>query len=163
GISHPRESDLSGLPSQIAGEVRGFDPASLVEKKDRKRLNQMSREFRFAVGGAALALADAKIAPGTLDPERFGITFAAGSQSADMPPRGPAAKAALTPPADRLDLAVWGERGFSLVPPMWLLSCIPNIGAGYLAIMHDARGPINAVTQGEAAGVLALGEAARTI
>jgi 3-oxoacyl-[acyl-carrier-protein] synthase II len=162
GVGPPTGTDLSGFPSRIAGEVRGFDPSALVEKKDRKRLNQMSREFRLAVGAAAAALADAGLTPGAVEPERFGIEFGAGSQSAEMSHLGPAALAALTGP-DRIDLRAWGERGLPLVPPTWLLNYIPNIGAGYLSILHDARGPGNTVTQGDAAGVLAVGEAVRVI
>src|SRR6266545_4776392 len=163
GVVHPKAFDLSGMPSRIGGEVRDFDPAAAVDRKDRKRLNQMSREFRFAVGAAGAALADARLAPGAVEPERFGLTFAAGSQSAEMAHLGPAAQAALAPTGDHIDLIAWGERGLPLVPPTWLLNYIPNIGAGYLGILHDARGPSNTVTQGDAAGVLALGEAVRVV
>ncbi len=163
GVGYPEVFDLSGMPSKIGGEVRDFESATMVERKDRKRLGQMAREFRFAVGAAAAALGDAGLKQGAVEPERFGVTFGAGPLSSEMAHLGPAVQAALDPTGDRIDPAAWGLRALPLVPPMWLLNYIPNIATGYLAIFHDARGPSNTVTQADAAGVLALGEATRVI
>jgi 3-oxoacyl-[acyl-carrier-protein] synthase II len=47
--------------------------------------------------------------------------------------------------------------------PLWMLKYLPNMPACHVGIAHDARGPCNTVSVGDASGLLALEEAARTI
>src|SRR5437868_3431141 len=46
---------------------------------------------------------------------------------------------------------------------MWLLNQVPNMLACHVSILHNAQGPNNSITQTDVAGLLALGEAFRTI
>src|SRR5262245_3803033 len=78
GVARIQGIDPSSLPTQIAGEVRGFDPKNYLEKKDRKSLRVMARPIQLAVAAAQLALDDAKVDKTQLDPTRFGVEFGAG-------------------------------------------------------------------------------------
>jgi len=49
----------------------------------------------------------------------------------------------------------------SLVPPMWMLSYIPNMVGCHVSVLNNAQGPSNTITQTDLAGLLAVGEAWR--
>ena len=81
GIGPFRSFDASALPVRFGGEVPGFDPRAFLEKKDRKALKMMVRTSQLAVAGSRLALADAGLTPGAVEPTRFGVSF--GTPPAD--------------------------------------------------------------------------------
>jgi 3-oxoacyl-[acyl-carrier-protein] synthase II len=58
-----------------------------------------------------------------------------------------------------VDLRAWGEKGLPVITPLWMLKYLPNMLACHVSILHDAQGPNNSITEGDAAGLLALGEA----
>jgi 3-oxoacyl-[acyl-carrier-protein] synthase II len=47
--------------------------------------------------------------------------------------------------------------------PLWLLKNLPNMLNSHASLEYDAQGPNNCITAGNAAGLLAIGEAARVI
>src|ERR1022692_750893 len=67
--------DASGMPTRIAGEVRGFEPADLIGKKEARR---MDRFAQFAFVAAREAVADAKLAISDANRDRIGVIFASG-------------------------------------------------------------------------------------
>src|SRR5262245_592853 len=75
GVRPIRTFDTSALPVRFAGEVDGFDAKQYLDKKDRKRLNMMSRTIQLAVAAAKLALDDACLDAAALDPTRFGVVM----------------------------------------------------------------------------------------
>lgn len=64
---------------------------------------------------------------------------------------------------DRVDLKAWGEKGLPNISPLWMLKYLPNMLACHVSILHNAQGPNNSITEGDVAGLLALGEAYRII
>src|SRR3989338_5380143 len=58
GIDRISSFDPSPFPTQMAGEVKGFDPAQYMDKKKIKR---MDRTSQFAVAAAKMAVQDAGI------------------------------------------------------------------------------------------------------
>lgn len=163
GIRPIRGFDASALPVHFAGEVIDFDAREYLDKKDRKMLKMMVRTIQLAVAAARLALADAGIGPGTLDPARLGVSLGTGTIPGDLLDLGAAARASYDPERCTVDLARWGRDGLPLIPPMWMLNHVPNMPACHVSILHDARGPNNTITQSDAAGLLAPGEAAAVI
>jgi 3-oxoacyl-[acyl-carrier-protein] synthase II len=155
--------DASALPVRFGGEVVGFDARSYLDKKDRKRLAVMSRSAQLAVAAARLAAADAGLDPGRLDPGRFGVVLGAATIPGDMAGLGPAARASADGRPGPVDPAAWAERGLPCIPPMWMLTYVPNMPACHVSILHNAQGPLNTITQGDAASLLALGEAYRAV
>lgn len=63
GVGRISLFDPEGLPSTIAGELKGFDPAAHV---DAKALRHVSRAVPMALAASAEALADAGIEPARL-------------------------------------------------------------------------------------------------
>jgi 3-oxoacyl-[acyl-carrier-protein] synthase II len=163
GVRSLRAFDASNLPVSIGAEVEGFEPRDYLEKKDRKQLKMMVRTIQFAVAGARLALRDAALEAGSFDPERLGIAFGTGTIPGELADLGCAARASYDPERRRADLGSWGRDGLPSIPPMWMLNHVPNMPACHTAILNDVRGPTNTITQSDAAGLLAAGEAYRIL
>ena len=72
GIGPISAFDASELPTRIAGEVRGFDPSSVL---DAKRLRRSARFTHFAVAAAREAVADAGLDIAAEDPLRVGAAI----------------------------------------------------------------------------------------
>ncbi len=160
GVARLRSFDPAGLPVQIGAELIDFDARQFVDKKDRKRLNQMVRTMHLAVAAAQLAVTDAAA---TFDPVRLGVVFGSSTIPGDLAKVGEAALAAAANDSLGMDIRRWGERAIPNMPPTWLLEHIPNMMACHLSIIHNAQGPNNTISQSDAGGLLALGEAARMI
>jgi 3-oxoacyl-[acyl-carrier-protein] synthase II len=163
GVRTLRSFDASSLPVRIGAEVEGFDAREFLEKKDRKQLKMMVRTSQLAVAGARLAMRDARLEPGGFDPERLGIAFGTGTIPSDLLDIAEAARISHDEARQQIDLGRWGRDGLPRIPPMWLLNHVPNMPACHTAILHDARGPNNTITQSDAAGLLAIGEAVRLL
>jgi 3-oxoacyl-[acyl-carrier-protein] synthase II len=163
GVRRIKAFDPSALPTQFGGEVLGFDPKQYLDKKERKRLNQMVRTIQFAVAGAQLALADSSVDSGQLDATRFGVEYGAGTLPSELDELAPAARVSANCQPGLIDLHKWGDEGMACIPPMFMLNHVPNMVASHVSILHNAQGPNNTITQTDVAGLLALGEAYRII
>lgn len=163
GVRRLQRFDPSGLPVQIAAEVLGFDAREYLDKKDRKALKMMVRTIQLAMAAARLALADARLEAGQVDPTRLGVSAGTGTVPGDLLDLGAAGRASFRPATGRVDLAAWGRDGIPLIPPMWMLNHVPNMPACHISILHNAQGPNNTITQSDMAGLLAVGEAVRVI
>src|SRR4051812_45378535 len=64
------------LPSKLAAEVPEFDPLQYLRQK--KMLKVMSRDIQLGVSSASLAMRDAGVERGDIDPDRLGVVFGAG-------------------------------------------------------------------------------------
>ncbi len=163
GVRTIRSFDASALPVRFGGEIDGFDARDYLDRRERKRLNVMPRSIQLGVAAAQLAVDDARLDKAQVDPTRFGVVFGACTIPSDMSDLGRAAQASAEPRTGRVDLAAWGERGIPTIPPLWMLTHVPNMAACHVSILHNAQGPNNTVTQSDVAGLLALGEAYRTL
>lgn len=160
GIRLPRARAEWDVPSRLAAEVPPFDPLPLLSH--RKVLKLMSRDILLGVSAAALAVRDAGLKKGGVDPERFGVVY--GSGHIPTAPEDLVEAAALCGrEPNRFDFERWGDDGMSRIYPLWLLRQLPNMPACHVAIEHDARGPNNTITSREASPLLALAEAVHTI
>jgi 3-oxoacyl-[acyl-carrier-protein] synthase II len=163
GIRAISAFDPAGLPVRIAAEVRDFDAKKHVTKENRKQLKVMARAIQFAVAAAQSALDDGKVDKSKLDPTRFGVEFGAGLLASELPELAPAAVESLSPTPGHVDLPKWGAKGIPVIQPLWMLKYLPNMLACHVSVLHDAQGPSNTITEGDAASLLALGEAFRII
>ena len=140
-----------------------------VPKSYRKAVKVMARDIELAVVAAKLAAEDAGLlTPGTADggepgvaAERFGCHIGAGLIAADENELG----AALAESTEDgvFSLTRWGRSGMEQLTPLWLLKYLPNMLACHVTIIHEARGPSNTITCGEASGGLSIGESLRVI
>lgn len=172
GVRRLQSFDPSGFESQIGGEIADLKIGDYVPKGYRKAGKIMARDIVLAIAGAYHALADAGLntrcfvdrgeaSECNLDTDRLGANIGAGLICADLPELAEALHGAA---ADgRFDINKWGAEGMNNLTPLWLLKFLPNMLACHVTIVHDARGPSNTITCGEASSHLAIGEAYNTI
>jgi 3-oxoacyl-[acyl-carrier-protein] synthase II len=160
GIGPVTKFDASGLPSAIAGEVRGFDAAARFGAKAAKRLG-IFQQFALAAADEALADAGFDVAGvqrgeeppthGSLhypDPDRFGVYI--GSGIGGFPE--------IVAQADELY-----EDGIRSISPLFVPRSLINLAAGHVAIKYRAQGPTICVATACAVGNHSIGEAWRAI
>lgn len=165
--------DPSRFDSQFGAEIDKLDVGDYVPKKYRKAGKIMARDIAIAVAAAYEAVRDSGLQTKCLlergecdgsrliDSTRFGANIGAGLICADLPELAEALSAAVV--GDDFTLIKWGAEGMTNLTPLWLLKFLPNMLACHVTIVHDAQGPSNTITCGEASSHLAIGEAFRTI
>jgi 3-oxoacyl-[acyl-carrier-protein] synthase II len=131
--------DPGDLPTTIAAEVTGFDPASVLEGK---RLRRSARFTQFAVAAAREAVADAELE--ITDPGRTGVVINAAVAGFDT-----------------IEAAT---RTLPRRPgPYFVASSLTNMPACEVAIDLGVHGPVTASALACASGVYALVEARRLL
>jgi len=75
GVGRITQFDASAFSCQIAGEVKGFDPASYIEKKEIKK---MGRFIQFAIPAAEWALKNSELQITPENAERVGVYIGSG-------------------------------------------------------------------------------------
>ncbi len=166
GVRKIESFPVEGMPNNVAAEVSGFDPKALAIPKHRKSLTKslkyMARDIQLAVAAAEMAVSDAGLADGGVDPTRFGVDLGAGLISSELDELAPAVDLA-TRPDGSFDFATYGSEGIKTITPIWLLKYLPNMLACHISILCDCQGPSNSITEAEAASNIAIGEAFRII
>ena len=129
--------------ASFGGDIDEFGPLEKEQKKAiRKGLKLMCRESQMGVAAAQLALADAKIAVGGVDPDRIGCVFGT-DYMLTLPEDFSAAINRCRSPEGTFDYSRWGKEGLAEITPLWLLKYLPNMPARHVAIYNDLRGPKN--------------------
>ena len=143
GIDWIQAFDTTGLPVRIAGEVKGFDPATVASPKDARKLE---RNVLFALSAAREALTDSGLVD--YDPSRVGIVF--GS-----------AVGGITGVAEQV--AIMNERGPARVSPSFVPNILVDTASGQLAISLGITGLNYAIVSACATGSHTIGEAAEIV
>ncbi len=144
GIDRITKFDPSPFTSQIAGEVRGFDPLAYLARRDVVRTDAF---IHYALTAAHEAIADAKL---TIEGrgERVGVSIGTGMGGIPL--------LMATYDALRAD-------GPEAISPYAMPGSLPNMAAGWVSMRTGARGPIASATTACAAGNQAIGDAFRMI
>lgn len=149
---------------RIAGEVLEFNPLHYTTTREQKKaVRVMCREIQFGFAAATMALANAGIKEGDVNPERLGVEFGANLMLSPPEDLSEANAACHNPETGEFTYARWGDAGLSAMFPLWLLKYLPNMPACHIGIAADARGPNNSITLDEASANLVIGEALRVI
>ena len=159
GVQTLTKIDPTGLTAPFGGEVVGFDAKQYV--KPRKSLKVMSQEIQWGFAVADMAMADAGLAQGAVEPERMGVIFGCDMIYSDINELIPAYQKCIVD--GRFEFQRWGERALGEMFPLWMLKHLPNMPASHIGIAHDARGPTNSSTLGDVSSMLALIEGMRVI
>lgn len=182
GLAPITRLDASEFRCRIGGEVKEFSARDLVPKSYRKAVKVMARDIELAVAAAKFAVEDAGVVtkavaedsprPLTYPPERMGCQIGAGLIAAETQELTYALASSLDEQG-RFSLRRWGTvdpgdggppvGGMQNLQPLWLLKYLPNMLACHVTIIHQAEGPSNTITCGEASGLLSIGEGARVI
>jgi 3-oxoacyl-[acyl-carrier-protein] synthase II len=131
------------------------------KRAQKKSLKYMARDIQLAVTAAMMAVADAGLAEGGVEPARFGVDLGAGLISSELDELAPAITHSAS--GGSFDYRTWGQEGIPMIDPIWLLRYLPNMLACHVSILIDCQGPSNTITQAESASNLAIAEAARII
>ena len=75
GIVRLSMIDPEPFTSQVAGEVKGFDPVELLGPRNARRND---RYTQFAMAAAEQAWADSGLSEASIDPERVGVVIGSG-------------------------------------------------------------------------------------
>ncbi|MXM64237.1 ketosynthase chain-length factor [Streptomyces sp. HUCO-GS316] len=134
------------LPLRVAGEVRDFDAAALIEERF---LVQTDRFSHFAMAAAALALDDAGLGSGDpAEPYSIGVVTAAGSGGGEF--------------GQRELQKLWGQ-GSKFVGPYQSIAWFYAASTGQISIRGGFKGPCGVVASDEAGGLDAVAHAARAV
>ena len=142
--SHPAISAEQQPASKIAAEIINFDPSKYMEPKAVKRTD---RFIQFAIAASKFAAADAQLDMDKEDPLRVGVV--AGSVRWRFPNYRRAVSHSL------------GKR--NRCSPMTVPMLIVNMAAGWLSIIHKAKGPNLCTVTACATSSNSLGDAYRLI
>jgi len=143
GVRRIEAFDPSRICSQIAGEVRDFDPSAVLDRKEQRRNDRFTQ---FALVTAAEALRDAGL-PDHLEgelAERTGSIIGTGFGGSITIAEG---------------LRTLTERGPDRISPFFVPMAIANLAAGQISIILGTKGPGFATISACASGGHALGEA----
>ena len=133
------------IPTQIAGEVRGFEPEKYIEQKEIKK---MDRFIQLAIAASQMAMDTAGLKITAENAERVGIIVSAGMGGL---------------PAIEKYHRIYIERGIRKITPFFIPMLIINEAAGVLSIRYGAKGPNLCVVTACATGTHSIGEAFKTI
>lgn len=147
------------MPVRFGGEITGFNPKQYVTP--RKSLKVMSRDIQTGFAAAAMAVEDAGINSGALDPDRFGVVF--GAEMLYGPPDELTDVYKGCKVDGKIDPGLWPEQAMKKNFPLWMLKYLPNMTPCHIGIAHDARGPNNSITHGDVSSLLAMTEAVHVI
>lgn len=145
GIDRITRFDPSEYATQVAGEVKDFDPTQYIEKKEAKR---MDRCTQFAVAAAKMAFADAGIDFEKEDRSRMGTLIGTGIGGIDTL-------------HDQYKTLF--DKGPGRVSPFFVPMMIANMPAGQTSITFGLEGPCTCVVTACATGTNAIGDAFKVI
>ena len=141
GVRKIEGFDASSFDSQIAGEVRNFDPERLIKKKE---LKHMDRFVQFASVATNEAIADCGMNISNEDPERVGVLIGSGIGGLETFER---------------QHSILLEKGPSRVSPFFIPMLIVDMASGQISIDLGAKGPNFCISTACATATHSIGQA----
>ena len=137
--------DPAGFNTRIAAEVKNFNPADFIDKKELRR---MDRFTYFALAAAKMALGDAGLDLTKVDRDRVGVVLGSGIGG-------------LETLEEQHNVLL--NRGPDRISPFFIPMIISNMGAGQIAITYGLRGNNITMVSACASSNHALGESFRLL
>ena len=141
GVGPITHYDTSNSKTKLAAEVKDFDPAVRVDKRESRK---MARFTQFAMAAAIEAMEDAGIDMEKTDATRFATIVSAGIGGL---------------PNMEEEHAKGEQKGFDRVSPFFVPMTIANMAAGQIAIRFGLKGMCVAPVTACAGGTNAIGDA----
>jgi 3-oxoacyl-[acyl-carrier-protein] synthase II len=145
GIARITRFDPSDYATQIAGEVKDFDPTQYIDKKEAKR---MDRCTQFAIAASKMALDDSGLDLEQEDLGRIGTIIGTGIGGMDTL-------------HDQYKTLF--EKGPGRISPFFVPMMIANMPAGQTSITFGLQGPCSCVVTACATGTNSIGDAFKII
>ena len=145
GIGKITKFDCSTYPSQVAGEVKNFDPLAYIPPKDARRMDTF---IQFGIAAGIEAFKDSGIEVTDNNSERIGVSVGSGIGGINL----------IESTSD-----VFDEGGVRKVSPFFIPGTIINMISGNLSIMLNLKGPNVSIVTACTTGTHSIGDAARMI
>lgn len=145
GIGKITKFDCSTYPSQVAGEVKNFDPLLYIPPKDARRMDTF---IQFGIAAGIEAFKDSGIEVTDSNSERIGVSVGSGIGGINL----------IESTSD-----VFDEGGVRKVSPFFIPGTIINMISGNLSIMLNLKGPNVSIATACTTGTHSIGDAARMI
>jgi 3-oxoacyl-[acyl-carrier-protein] synthase II len=133
--------DASTFPTRIAGEVKGFDPAKFM---DRKEVRRNDRFIHFALAAAEMAIRDAGLDMAKEDAEKVGCIVGAGIGGLG---------------SIEDEHRTFLEKGVRKIGPFFIPSLIINLAPGQISMRYGMKGPNFSPVSACATGNHSIGDA----
>ena len=143
GVKKITSFDASDFPVQIAAEITDFDPLSVMDGKEVKKVD---RFIQLGIKASNEAMVDANF--GEFDRARFGVSSAAGIGGL---------------PNIEKNSQTLAEKGVKRISPFFIPSALVNMLGGIVSINHGLQGPNLSSVTACAAGTHAISQAAKCI
>jgi 3-oxoacyl-[acyl-carrier-protein] synthase II len=144
GIGRITRFDPSPYESQMAGEVKDFDPTKYMDRKDARRTDRFAQ---FAVAAASQALTDGKVDVAK-EPERIGVSIATGVGGLETLVE---------------QVLLMEKRGPSRLSPFLVPMLMANAGSAQVSMQFGLKGPNLTHVSACASSAHAIGECAAII
>ncbi len=145
GIGKITKFDCSAFPSQVAGEVKNFDPLAYIPPKDARRMDTF---IQFGIAAGIEAFKDSGIEVDDSNSERIGVSVGSGIGGINL---------------IESTGEVFDEGGVRKVSPFFIPGTIINMISGNLSIMLNLKGPNVSIVTACTTGTHSIGDAARII
>ena len=145
GAATIQRFDPAGMDVRFGCEVKGFDAAAYIDRKEAKRYDLF---LQYAVAAATMAMRDAGLGESVPEAERAGVIIGSGIGGIGT-----------FEEQCKIYLTVGARR----VSPFFVPMFIPDIAAGIVSIRTGAKGPNYCTVSACASSAHALGESFRLI
>lgn len=145
GVDRISRFDARDFPVQISAEVKGFDPAMFIDKKDVKKMDTF---IHYAIAAALMSMEDARYKVGPENADRVGVYVGSGIGGLQA-------------------IEEWHkvllEKGPRRITPFFIPMTIINLASGQIAIKIGAKGPNSCAVTACATGNNCIGDAFKII
>ena len=145
GVAPITRFDASKHDTQIAGEVKGFDPLQWIEKKEARKMDLF---IHFAVAAGQMAYDDSALKVTDDNRERVGVFVGTGMGGI---------------PALEESHRILMEKGPGRISAFFIPSIITNLASGQISMRFGMKGPNSCVCTACATGNHAIGDSFRII
>ena len=145
GIGPITQFNDKDIPTQIAGEVKGFDAARFIEAKEIKK---MDRFIHLAIAASQPLMDEAKLAITPENADRVGVMVGAGIGGL---------------PAIERAYRAYMEKGYRRITPFFIPMSIINEMSGHISMRYGVKGPNSCAVTACATGTHSIGDAFKII
>ena len=143
GVKEITSFDVSEFPVKIAAEITDFDPNSILDGKEVKKVD---RFIQLGIKASNEAMADANLKE--FEADKFGVSSAAGIGGL---------------PNIEKNSITYFEKGVKRISPFFIPSALVNMLGGIVSINHGLKGPNLSSVTACAASTHAISQAAKCI